>query len=241
MIRTLQMLNRIKTLINQVPPGMDLDTAASRARSIEQEYFSAMGGLGDGKTRRIALKDGRERVTPLVQQILQDIERIRAEVQAREANRKNVATKFTGQFAKGGFVSGDQLALYRGFKRRNGMLPGVWTGRDYLPSLLADEEMVLNKPQINRIRQLAGFDVFQGANIPNYKPKLDMPRLELPQLSGGGSLAAPGGGQPAKPAVKVDLGGIVIKMNGKRIRKADIESIAIGGVLQYQKSKGRIK
>jgi TP901 family phage tail tape measure protein len=237
MIKTLRMLNRIKTLINQIPPGMDLDTAASRARAIEQEYFSAMGGLGDGKTRRIALKDGRERVTPLVQQILQDIERIRAEVQAREANRKEVASKFTGQFAKGGFISGDSLALYRGFKRRNGMLGGVWTGRDYLPSLLADEEMVINKPQIDRIRSLAGFDVFKHANIPNYKPKqTEAPRYFASGVNIGNNI----GRAQSESRAQVNLGDIVINLNGKRIKDAEIESIAIGGVLKYQKSKGRI-
>ena len=46
MVRTLQMLNRIKSLFNQKSPGMDLDTAAANARNIKQQCFSAMGASG---------------------------------------------------------------------------------------------------------------------------------------------------------------------------------------------------
>ena len=234
MVKALRMLNRIKDLVNQKPPGIDLNTAATNAQNIEQQYFSAMGSLKDGKTRRIALKDGRERVTPLVQQILADIDRVRAELKAAEANRRDISSRFAGQFARGGFMSADFWQQHLQFKRRNGLLPGVWTGRDYLPSYLAEKEMVINPPQIARIIRAAGFDVFKGAGIPNYKPTTEVPKFNTGiNLSGSNSISAP-------PRPNIEIGDIVINLNGERLRDADIESIAVGGVLKYQKSRGRM-
>lgn len=57
---------------------------------------------------------------------------------------------------------------YSEFKRRNGMLPGAFTGRDSLPSMLAPGEMVLNPAQIRNVIGNAGRDVFKGAGIPGY-------------------------------------------------------------------------
>lgn len=71
-------------------------------------------------------------------------------------------------FAKGVYMSPSFLRQFGQFKRRNGMLGGNFNGIDTLPSMLAQGEMVLNPYQINAVRRNAGFDVFQGAGIPNY-------------------------------------------------------------------------
>jgi hypothetical protein len=178
---------------------------------------------------------------------MRDIERIRAEVQAREANRKDVASRFTGQFARGGFIAGDALGLFKDFKRRNGMVGGgIWTGKDYLPSLLADKEIVLNPSQASRIRALAGFDVFKHAYIPNYQQyaKKAVADNKPPSFASGVNFGnnATGSAQsePKRSCNGGCIGDVVINLNGKRIKDVEIESIAVGGIIKYQKRKGRI-
>lgn len=68
------------------------------------------------------------------------------------------------EFASGVFMS----PAFMAFRRRNGMLGGAWTGRDVIPSMLAQGEMVLNPMQQQRVKALAGFDVFKPAAIPGY-------------------------------------------------------------------------
>lgn len=68
------------------------------------------------------------------------------------------------EFANGVYLS----PAFQSFRRQNGMLGGVYTGRDTIPSMLAPGEMVLNPSQMGRVIGAAGFDVFKTAGIPGY-------------------------------------------------------------------------
>jgi hypothetical protein len=156
MIETLKGLNDILTGLNATPPR-GADSAVSSAESLSSSYFSMANGLKDKKTRNIALKDGNERVTPLVRQIseLAPIAKMRGDSIEDRRNR------LVAEFASGVFINPN-------FQRRNGMLPGTFSGRDTLPSMLAPGEMVLNPMQQNAVRRASGFDPFKYARIPGY-------------------------------------------------------------------------
>lgn len=68
------------------------------------------------------------------------------------------------EFANGVYLS----PAFQSFRRQNGMLGGVYTGRDTVPSMLSPGEMVLNPSQMGRVIGAAGFDVFKTAGIPGY-------------------------------------------------------------------------
>jgi hypothetical protein len=163
MVSTLKGLNEILAGLNRIPP-QGVDSAIPSSEEFSTNYFSMAKALKSKKTREIALKDGRERVTPLV-------ERIASLVPIAKANELSIndrRNRLVAEFADGSYMSSSFLSQYTGFKRRNGMLHGTFTGRDTLPSMLAEGEMVLNPHQINRVKQVSGFDPFKYARIPNY-------------------------------------------------------------------------
>ena len=60
------------------------------------------------------------------------------------------------------------MRQFMAFKRRNGVLPGMFSGVDSIPAMLAPGEIVLNPKQQDRVRANAGMDPFRGAGIPGY-------------------------------------------------------------------------
>lgn len=70
------------------------------------------------------------------------------------------------EFATGVFLNSSFIRQFNEFKRRNGLLEGAFSAGDRIPALLSGQELVLNPAQQIRVRQNAGFDVFQGAGIP---------------------------------------------------------------------------
>lgn len=180
MIDTLGALNTIKSQLDARPPQIDPETAKSQANQAQQTYFSEMSQLQDSKTKRIAIKDGDERVRPLVTSIMASADAAKA----YNINRGNIQSQFIGEFAGGNYFKNE---VYESYKRLNGMMPGTYTGTDYIKALIGDGEMVLNPKQISSVRKQAGFDVFAGANIPNYVPKFEPPKV--PQFATGVSFA----------------------------------------------------
>lgn len=80
----------------------------------------------------------------------------------------NIDSRLETSFASGVYMDSGFRKQFGDFKRRNGMLPGKFTGKDYLPSLLADGELVLNERQRLDVINIVGFDPFRHARIPNY-------------------------------------------------------------------------
>ena len=91
------------------------------------------------------------------------------------------------EFASGVYMS----PSFMQFRRRNGMLPGQFNGRDSIPAMLAPGEAVLNPRQIGAINRNAGFDVMATAGIPGYA---------------GGGIATSGGASP----INVTMGNIYL-------------------------------
>lgn len=77
----------------------------------------------------------------------------------------DVDQRLETSFAKGVYMD---AAFLKQFKRRNGMLAGGWTGKDTLPSMLAQGELVLNPVQQARIVAAARHDIFKDKGIPGY-------------------------------------------------------------------------
>ena len=100
--------------------------------------------------------------------IIADLERLKS----RALRARDVDTRLQTSFATGVYLRDDQMSDMRramDYKRRNGMLPGKFTGIDSLPSLLATGEMVLNPMQIQKvILNAGGDDPFKNAGIPGY-------------------------------------------------------------------------
>lgn len=77
----------------------------------------------------------------------------------------DVDKRLETSFAGGVYMD---AAFLKQFKRRNGMLAGGWTGKDTLPSMLAQGELVLNPVQQARIVAAARHDIFKDKGIPGY-------------------------------------------------------------------------
>lgn len=228
-------LTTIKAQLDRRPPSINWDTGISNSTQIQSQYYEAMNQLKDKKTRNKAIADGRARIDPLVRQIAESA----AQAHAWDINRGQVAKDFVGEFANGVYMDSSFRAQHDDFKRYNGMMPGRYTGRDYIKALIGDGEIVANETQLNRMRRAAGFDVVAHAGLPNYKPKA----AETPRFAGGVSFAAPvsgsGSNNNSQKTPEIAIGDIVINLNGKRITDAEIESIAINGVTKFVNRGGR--
>jgi len=230
-------LTTIKAQLDRRPPSINWDTGISNSTQIQSQYYEAMSQLKDKKTRNKAIADGRARIDPLVKQIAESA----AQAHAWDINRGQVAKDFVGEFAGGVYMDKAFRSQHNDFKRRNGQMPGQYTGRDYIKALIGDGEIVANERQLNRMRRAAGFDVVAHAGLPNYAPK-----AETPRFASGVSFAAPivvsnSGNNPNgnNNTPEIKIGDIVINLNGERITNAEIESIAINGVKRYVNRGGR--
>lgn len=146
----------------------DPDGALAKAAELRASISSGFGIQFLSKKyqkesqKQIALKLGEidRRPGGLMEQL-----QIAADI-ARSANARFGQMK--PEFATGAYMSPQFLKQFGDFKKRNGMLSGAFTGRDTLPSMLAQGEMVLNPTQIQRIKAASGFDPFPHAQIPGY-------------------------------------------------------------------------
>ena len=158
----IQQLRDLLTDRNQI--FSDPDGAIQRAMDIRGQIASGFGiEFQSKKYKKIAQQQIAAKLIE-ADQIIKQIKEM-AEV-ARMAGK--VDARLEAEFAGGVFADRAFIRQHADFKRRNGLLPGGWTGRDTLPSMLAPGEMVLNPKQIARVKFNAGFDAFKGAGIPNY-------------------------------------------------------------------------
>lgn len=149
--------------------GLRIDSQSAIAQgtslgaSLRTQYLQQAGSLKDKKTREIALRS----VSELDFNIAQKMNALRgaSDFANAAADRKN---RIIPEFATGAYMSPEFRGQFGDFKRRNGMLPGAFTGRDSLPSMLAPGEMVLNPVQQARVIRAAGGDVFKYGGIPGY-------------------------------------------------------------------------
>lgn len=154
-LKQLRMLRDDKNAILSNPSG-----AMAKADELRAAIASGFGiQFESTKYSKIAQQQIAQKLVEadqLVKQIKEFAEMGRA---ASERDRRMLP-----EFAGGVYMS----PAFQAFRRRNGLLGGVFTGRDTLPSLLAPGEMVLNPRQMQAVRANAGFDVFKTAGIPGY-------------------------------------------------------------------------
>jgi hypothetical protein len=189
----------------------DPDGTLQRALEIKAQIAAGFGiEFQSKKYRRIAQQQ-------IQQKLLEADELIKQlqELASRYRLARDIDERLNPSFASGVFMDRAFLQQFADFKRRNGMLPGQFTGRDTLPSLLAAGEMVLNPEQIDRVKRRAGFDVFRNAGIPGYASGIALPS----------SSTAPVVDTPAAlPPITVQL---VLKNSG--IVESDIEDVIVNG------------
>lgn len=191
----------------------DPDGAVAKAMEIRASIASGFG-------IEFQSKKYRKEAQNLIAAKLVEADRVIGQIreladQARVANSIN--TRLEAEFAGGVFADAAFIRQHAAVRRRNGLLPGGWTGRDTLPSMLAAGEMVLNPRQIDRVKSNAGFDAFRGAGIPNYAAGA---------FIGGASSA---GSAPAAAAQPVT---VQIVLNNSGIVESDIKGVLVNGLKQ---------
>ena len=178
MLDSLDALKQFDSLIADVRalrinPATAIPQGETLGASIRTQYLQMANTLKDKKTRNIALKDV-SRIDAGIAQKMAELRDASDIATAAGDRQKRILPEFAG---------GHYFADY--FKP-NGLLPGMFDGKDNILSLLSRGEMVLNPNQQSRVRSAAGYDVFATAGIPNYPKANPSPRLAMGGITGGG-------------------------------------------------------
>lgn len=216
----------------------DPEGTLEKARSIRQQIKSGFGiKFQSDKYRKIAQQQIAQKLNE-ADRIIREMETMRDQA----ITARTIDEQLNAAFAGGVYMDASFLRQYAKFKRRNGMLPGVFTGRDVLPSYLAEGEMVLNPFQISKVIQNAGgVDVFKGAGIPNYSTGTFVAGNPQPAPA---AAAAPASSGERTPIV------VKIYQNNSGLVESDITGVIIEGlqndyevqtelVKSYDKTKAR--
>lgn len=184
-VDTLSALDQLIKQLNARPPQIQASAAQSQLDDIIKQYTQAASALKDKKTRRIALNElsANEAIGYRKSQVEQAISGAKL-YEARAAAAQDLYSRILPEFAGGVYMDSAFRNQFDSFKRYNGMMPGSYTGRDYIRALIGDGEMVINEPQRLDIIRRVGFDPFE--NIPNYTPQSS----PVPKFAEGVSFAA---------------------------------------------------
>lgn len=150
----LRELNEILSNLRSL--SIDPDEAIRRANEIRGQIAAGFG-------IEFKSKKYRKQAQQLIQAKLMEADRLIDQIkQAAEIARgaADRSKRILPEFAGGHY--------FADYFRPNGLIPGVFDARDNILALISRGEMVLNPRQQNRIRALAGYDVFAHAGIPNY-------------------------------------------------------------------------
>lgn len=151
-------MTQLRELLNQVRQlKIDPDEAIRQAQDIRKQIASGFGIQFESKKYR-------KQAQQMISQNLGTADGIISQIRTAAEQARGAADR------RDRILPEWNTGVYLGpeFRRRNGMLPGSFTGVDSLPSLLAPGEMVLNPMQMRSVRRAAGFDVFKFAGIPGY-------------------------------------------------------------------------
>lgn len=212
--------------------SVDPDAALSKARDLRSQIANGFG-------IQFLSKKYKKQSAALIAQQLAAIDRepdglmaqiIQAAGIARGAADRN--KRILPEFAGGVFI--DPRIWHP-----NGLLPGVFDGRDDIVARLTRGEMVLNPDQQNRARRAAGFDVFAGAGIPNY-PRATPSR----SLAGGGIIAGSSSTQNSQivvqPRFTLVAEGVVFKDEAKLWLESDDGTRTLVDLVKKKKKTGDI-
>ena len=219
----------------------DPEGTLEKAKALRQQIASGFNVKFESKKyKKIAEQQISQKLAE-ANRIISDMESTRDQaVAAREIDRQ-----LNANFATGVYMDAAFLKQYSKFKRRNGMLDGQFTGRDILPSYLAEGEMVLNPLQIGNVIQNAdGQDVFKGAGIPGYATGTFVGGNDRPTQS---SFTASSSSSKEKQSILV-----TIYQTNSGFVESDVLDIVVEGlqddyelqtevVKTYDKTKARVK
>lgn len=171
-VDALKQLNDILAGVRSL--SIEPDEAISRANEVRAEIAGGFGIQFQSKKYR---KQARTMIAAKLTQADVIIEQIKAgaEIARGAADRSK---RILPEFAGGHY--------FADFFKPNGLMPGMFDGRDNILAMISRGEMVLNPNQQNRVRALAGSDVFAGAGIPNYPKGSSSPKLAIGGMAGAG-------------------------------------------------------
>lgn len=150
-----------------------ISQGTSIGETVRSQYLQMANSLTDKKTRNHALADV-SRVDSLIAQKMAELRGLSDIANASVERSKRILPEFAGG------------TYFADFFRPNGLIPGVFDSRDDMMAMLSRGEMVLNPNQQNNVRNLAGFDVFAGAGIPNYPRANPTANLAVGGIASGG-------------------------------------------------------
>jgi hypothetical protein len=204
-------LNKILAGVRQL--SLDPDEAISRAGEVRAEIA---GGFGiqflSSKYRKEAQK--------LIKAKLAEIDRQPDGLMAQILEAAGIARgaadrrqRILPEFAGGHY--------FADFFRPNGLVPGAFDGADNILAMISRGEMVLNPRQQNRVRALAGYDVFAGAGIPNYPKASSSPQLATGGIAGAGLNVQMPAPQIMLPNLTLYLQGVAWKDDARGYLQSD--------------------
>jgi hypothetical protein len=203
----------------------DPQEAVTRAEAVRAQIASGFGIQFESKKYRkqaqSLIATRLREADPLIEQIKQS-----AAIAAGAADRRQ---RILPEFAGGYFAD---------FFKPNGLLPGMFDGRDNILAMISRGEMVLNPYQQNRVRSMAGFDIFAGAGIPNYPNPSTSSRLAIGGLAG----AALGGISPnvvMQPQFTLIAQGVIFPDESKVWLMSDDGRRTLVKVIREEKKKDR--
>jgi hypothetical protein len=177
--------------------NIDPDEAITQATAIRADIASGFGIQFQSSKYR---KQAQQMIAQQLSQADTIIAQIRtsAEIARGAADRSK---RILPEFAGGNY--------FADFFKPNGLLPGMFDGRDNILAMISRGEMVLNPNQQRNIRAMAGFDVFAGAGIPNYPNESSSPKLAVGGIAGAGLALA---SQPVivQPNFTLELTGVTL-------------------------------
>lgn len=165
--------------LNEILSGVrmstiDPDEAISRANEVRGQIASGFG-------IQFQSKKYRRQAQTMISGKLVEADRIISDIRTtaeRARGATEIAKRILPQFAGGHY--------FADYFRPNGLVPGMFDGRDNILAMISRGEMVLNPMQQNRVRALAGGDVFANAGIPNYPNASPSPKLATGGIAGVG-------------------------------------------------------
>lgn len=216
----------------------DPEGTIEKAKSLRQQIASGFGIKFQSKKYSNIAQQQIAQKTAEADRIIKELEAMRDQA----VTARTIDEQLNANFATGVYMDTAFLRQYSQYRRRNGMLGGVFNGQDTLPSMLANGEMVLNPMQISAvINNAGGVDVFKGSGIPNYATGVFVGGNSQPQATS------------AAPSARAEKQPIIVKIfqNNSGIVESDILDVVIDGlnddyeiqtelVKSYDKTKRRV-
>lgn len=177
---------------------VDGDSAISQADEIRKQIAGGFNLTFESKKyRKVAAEQIKTKLIE-ADDIIKEI-KLAAEISKGAADRNK---RILPEFANG--------VYFADYFKPNGLVPGMFDAKDDIFAMISRGEMVLNPKQQAAVRNNAGFDVFQGAGIPNYPSaiKAAVPKMATGGIAGNGFVIKNAAPQPQN--MTLELYGVTV-------------------------------